>query len=268
MFKLIAIDMDGTLLMEDKTISNENVAAIESAKKKGVKIVLATGRPLEGIDKYLSDLNLNGEEDYAVTCNGALVQNTKTGKIISKTILKFKDLMYLCNLSKEVGVCIHAFTPNGVITPYSPNKYTTLEYTTNDIPLTVVDFNTLDPKTQIIKVLFTGEPENLSEAVKKLPKEIYDKYTCMFSAPYYFEFLNKKSNKGTGVALLAKSLNIKPEEVICIGDAGNDVHMIKYAGLGVAMGNAFEEAKEVADYVTKTNEEHGVANVIEKFILA
>lgn len=267
MYKLLAVDMDGTLLKEDKTISEENIAAIESAKRQGIKVVLATGRPLHGINNYLSQLNLIDENNYAVTCNGALVQNTKTGHAISKSLMTIDDIKYLYKLSIELGVGIHAFVPGSVITPPDPNKYIMLECKLNDVPLNIVDFNTLDPNTEVIKVLFTGKPKILAAAVDKLPKDITKKYNCMFSAPFFYEFLSKNSNKGVGVALLAESLSIKPEEVICIGDAGNDVHMIKYAGLGVAMGNAFPEAKAVADYVTKTNEEHGVANVINKFIL-
>lgn len=267
MYKLLALDMDGTLLKEDKTISMENIAAIEHAKKKGVKVVLATGRPLKGINNYLSTLNLKQDEDYAVTYNGAIVQNTKTGQPISKTLMSLEDLIYLYKLSLELGVGIHAFTTEGLITPSNPNKYTILEHTINDIPLNIVDFRTLSPDTKIIKVLWADEPQKLKAATKKLPKDIHEKYTCVLSSPFFYEFLNINSNKGTGVALLAKSLSIKPQEVICIGDAGNDIHMIKYAGLGVAMGNAFPETKAVADYITTTNEENGVANVINKFIL-
>lgn len=84
MYKLLALDMDGTLLNENKTISKENFQAIQNAKERGVKVVLATGRPLKGIEKYLNQLNLITENDYAVAFNGAVIQNTKTGKILSK----------------------------------------------------------------------------------------------------------------------------------------------------------------------------------------
>ena len=92
-----------------------------------------------------------------------------------------------------------------------------------------------------------------------------DELCCIF---LFLEFLDKTVNKGTGVKLLAEKLNIRQDEIICIGDAENDIHMIEFAGLGVAMGNAFDNVKRAADFITKTNEEDGVAHVIDKFILA
>lgn len=266
MYKLVAVDMDGTLLREDKTISKETLRAIQKAKARGVKIVLSTGRPVDGIKRYLNELDLLNEGDYAIAYNGALVQNTKTKEIVAQTLMTLEDVSYLYNLSKELNVNIHALTENSCITP-KWSTYSQVEKDINDIPLEIVDFNNLDVNTTIVKIMMIDEPEILSEAIAKLPKEVYEKYSVLRSAPYFLEFLDKKVNKGYGVELLAKKLGIKSEEVICIGDAGNDIHMIKFAGLGVAMGNAFSEVKEVADYITLSNEENGVAHVIDKFVL-
>lgn len=266
MYKLIAVDMDGTLLREDKTVSEETKKTIKIAKEKGIKVVLATGRPIEGIQRYLKELDLISESDYAVAYNGAIIQNTETKEVIAKTFLKGTDLKALYDLSKELEVNIHAFDTRGCITP-KMTKYTELEGTINGINVEVKDFKAIEDEEAIIKVMMVDEPALLDEAIKKLPKEVFEKYTVVRSAPYFLEFLNKHSNKGEGVKALADILGIKQEEVICVGDAGNDIHMIRYAGLGVAMGNAFEEIKEEADYITKTNEEDGVAHVIKKFIL-
>ncbi|MBC8059366.1 MAG: sugar-phosphatase [Clostridiaceae bacterium] len=265
MYKLIAIDMDGTLLKEDKTISNENFSAIQKARKPGVKIVLATGRPLNGIKKYLSHLNLINEDDYTVVFGGAVVQNNKNEEFISHNILELEDWNYLFSLSKKLKVNIHALTENSCITP-KDNKYSSHEATMNSIPLIIDNPSNMKENFSLIKIMFIDEPEILSKAIDKLPKELYDKYTIVRSAPFFLEFLNINANKGLGVESLAKSLNIKQEEVICIGDAGNDTHMVEYAGLGVAMENAFPELKEVANYITLSNENHGVAHVIDKFI--
>ena len=99
------------------------------------------------------------------------------------------------------------------------------------------------------KVMIVDECEKLEEIIKSIPKEFYDKYTIVRSAPFFLEFLNKKVNKGTGVELLAKHLNIKQEEIMTFGDAGNDLDMIVYAGMGVAMENAFEEVKKAANLI-------------------
>lgn len=267
MYKMVAIDMDGTLLRPDHTISERTKKTIQKAKDKGIKIVLASGRPLEGLKKYLKELDLISEEDYVLGFNGALVQNTKTKKIIKRNVLKGNDLAYLYSISKKLGVNIHAFTQEGCITPVM-NKYSELEGTMNEIPVKVTEFNNIKKEEDIIKVMMVDEPEILDKAIENLPSDVYEKYTVVKSAPYFLEFLNKDANKGEGVKALANHLNISPKEIICIGDAGNDVHMIEFAGLGVAMGNAFEEVKEIADYITKSNENDGVAKVIEKFIVA
>lgn len=265
MYKLVAMDLDGTLLKDDKTISDRTRETIMEAKKMGTKIVLSTGRPAEGIKDYLECLNLNSEDDYVVTYNGAVVQNVK-GKVIAKTLITLEDVLELEKLSRQLKVNVHAFDFEGVITPKN-NKYTQLEVDVNHLHLREAGFDTIPESTELIKVLFVEEPDILDKAIKKIPDYYLKKYTVVKSAPYFLEFLNKKVNKGTGVELLAKCLNIDKKEIICIGDAGNDVHMIKYAGLGVAMKNAFPEAKAAADYVTLSNECDGVAEVIEKFII-
>lgn len=267
MYKLIALDMDGTLLREDKTVSQRTKDALKAARDKGVTVVLATGRPIEGVHRYLEELDMLGENDYVLSYNGSLVQKTKNKEIISKRTLKGSDATYLYNLSKELKVNIHSFSENeGLITPKS-NKYTLVEADINGINFKEFNFDNIDAEDNMIKIMMIDEPEILQRAVDNLPKELYDKYTVVRSAPFFLEFLNKEANKGTGVELLAQHLEVKREEIITMGDAGNDLHMIEYAGLGVAMGNAFEEVKKVANYITDTNENDGVAKVIEKFVL-
>ncbi len=266
MYKLLGLDMDGTLLREDKTISEVTKQKIAEAKAKGVKVVLASGRPLEGLQRYLKELDLVHEGDYVVSFNGAVVQDTYTKEIVSKTTLKGTDLHKIYALSKELGVNIHAFTSEGCITPVL-TKYSILEGEINGIDVAVIDYDAVSTEEDLIKIMLVDEPEALEAAMKNIPQHFYDTYTVVRSAPFFLEFLNKKVDKGTGMKALADALAIKQEEVICIGDAGNDEHMVRYAGLGVAMGNAFPELKEIADFITKTNEEDGVAHVIDTYIL-
>lgn len=266
MYKLIALDMDGTLLNEEKQISPANYEAIQQARENGVKVVLASGRPLVGFKRYLEELNLISENEYAVAFNGALVQSSEGNEIISKTTLTVEDYKYLYELSKELKVNIHALTESMVISP-KDNKYTRLEAEMNHISSEIIAVEDVAENTTIVKVMFIDEPELIEEIMEKIPEEVRNTYTIVRSAPFFLEFLHKSVNKGAGVAALAEKLNIKQEEVICIGDAGNDIHMIKYAGLGVAMGNAFPEVKKAANFITKTNEQDGVAHIINKFIL-
>ena len=265
MYKLIAIDMDGTLLREDKTISDRTKKAIQMAHEKGVKVVLASGRPIEGLERYLKELNLCSDEDYVLSYNGSVVQNVGTREVIAQSALKGKDLKYLYELAQKLGVNIHAFSKEGCITP-KINEYSLVEGRINGIDVKEVDYDTIDMDEDIIKIMMVDPEEILEEAIKNLPPEVYEAYTVVRSAPFFLEFLNKASGKAVGVKALSEHLDIQREEVMCIGDAGNDLDMIEFAGLGVAMGNAFEEVKKAADYITASNEEDGVAEVIEKFI--
>ncbi|WP_315067653.1 sugar-phosphatase [uncultured Clostridium sp.] len=267
MYKLIALDMDGTLLTADKRVSEKNKAAIKAAEANGVKIVLASGRPLIGIAKYLNELNLLKDEDYVLSFNGGLVQNTKTQEIVSKLTLKGKDLKNIYKISKELNINIHAFSAkDGLITP-KISQYTEYEATINGIEINIRDFNEVDDEEDIIKVMMIDPQEILDPAIEKLPSEVYEKYSVFKSAPFFLEFTNKEVDKGLGLKKLGEYLGIKKEEIIACGDAGNDLSMVKYAGLGVAMGNATKEVKEAASFITTSNDEDGIANVIEKFIL-
>ena len=267
MYKLIALDMDGTLLRKDKTISDRTFNALKAARDKGVKVVLATGRPVIGIKRYLSYLGLDKDDEYAVTFNGSAVQTGKSGSMLFEKFITGADLLDIYKLSLEYGVHIHAFNEIGeLITPVS-NKYTDVEAHINGINALITDFDKINPEDKIIKVMLVDEPEKLDAVSAKLPKELFNRFSILRSAPIFLEFLDPQINKGLGLSILSRELGIAREEVIAVGDAGNDIDMIKYAGLGVAMGNAFPEVKEIADYITVTNDEDGVAEVIERFIL-
>lgn len=267
MYKLIALDMDGTLLTTDKRVSEKTKTAIKAAEAKGVKIVLASGRPLSGISKFLEELDLLKEDDYVLSFNGGLVQNTKTEEIVSKVSLKGTDLKYLYEISKKLNVNIHAFSAKeGLIAP-KISQYTEYEAEINGIDINIKDFNEVEDDEDIIKVMMIDPQEILDPAIEKLPSEVYEKYNVFKSSPFFLEFTHKEVDKGLGLHKLGDHLGIKREEIIACGDAANDLSMVKYAGLGVAMGNAIPEVKEVAEFITATNDEDGIALVIEKFVL-
>ncbi|OAN13287.1 HAD family hydrolase [Photobacterium jeanii] len=267
MYKLVALDMDGTLLNSQGEISPRTKEAIAQARQQGVHVVLASGRPLEGMTKYLAELDMNSDQDYVLSYNASLVQRVASKEVIRSQILKGSDAKNLASLSQDLGVNVHAFSRRfGLITPQN-NEYTRHEAEINGLTITELDFVELDNNEDIMKVMMIDEPERLSAAIAKLPPHVYEQYTVVQSAPFFLEFLNPKSNKGTGVGMLAEHLGIDASEVICMGDAGNDKHMIEYAGLGVAMANATDDIKAIANHITDSNNEHGVAKVIEDFIL-
>lgn len=266
MYKLIAVDMDGTILNDKKEISKRCRENISKLKEMGKKIVLATGRPLRGIIPYIEMLDLLDDDNYVVTYNGALVQNTKGDKILYDKPLSLDSYKELYEVSKQLGVNIHALTESSVLTPKN-NPYTGIESSINKIPVVEGPVEDVDTSTKIVKVMLIDDPKKLDSIIPLIPQWVKDKYSILRSAPIFLEFLDKSVNKGAGVSIIAKELGIKAEEVISVGDAGNDIAMIQYAGLGVAMANATEDVKAVADYITLSNEEDGVAHVIEKFML-
>lgn len=267
MYKLIALDLDGTLLKNDKTISKRNIENIMKAKEKGVKVVIATGRPIKGVRNIINQLGLDTKDDYCVTCNGSLVQNNHSREVLCKTSLKGSDYKYLYNLSLQLGVNMHGVMEDKVITP-KLSKYTNLESELNGIEIKEVESDTLSEELDVIKIMYVDDPHILEPVIEEVIPKLSHKYSMVQSEPFFFEFLKLGTNKWTGIEALANKLGIKQEEIICVGDAGNDSHMIKNAGLGVAMKNGFQEIKNIANYITNnTNEEDGVSEVIEKFIL-
>ncbi|MGL4849832.1 MAG: Cof-type HAD-IIB family hydrolase, partial [Clostridium sp.] len=241
--------------------------AIRKAREKGVYVVLASGRPIDGLLKYLEELDLISDDDYVLSYNGCLVQKCKSRDVICDIAINGEDLNHLYNLSRKVGVNIHAFSKDrGLITPKN-SKYTQYEADQNFITVTEVSHDNLDYNEEIIKIMMIDEPEVLEAGINKLPKELWDKYSVARSTPFFLEFFNKEANKGLGVKMLADHLGIKKEEIITMGDEMNDYPMIEYAGLGIVMENGASEMKEIADYITDSNDNDGVAKAIEKFVL-
>ena len=294
MYKLLVLDMDGTLLNENQKISKENIVAIKKAKHMGVKIVIASGRTIQGIENYLEELDLLSEDNYCVVCSGALVMNNTKGKVIHSNPLSFEEFKYVFELVKQLDISLNMYSDECILI-HSNSYYSRFDSIANNLPLQIMDFNCLDKDTLVTKIMLINEDLSIAEEIQalfpsiivrdigieakehynkelfkdisKLPMDFLEKFNVSKVTPFNVEVMKKNANKRAGIEKLAEKFNIKSREIICIGDSGNDKQMIEYAGLGVAMGNAFPEIKEIADYVTLTNEENGVAHVIEKFIL-
>lgn len=268
MYKLIAIDMDGTLLRQDKTISDLTKNNLKKAAELGVKVVLATGRPIQGIKRYLEELELTNENDYVIAINGALVSRASDYSVISASaVLTGKDVKYIYNKVRDLETYFHVFTSKDDLVNQK-SKFSDDEEKRLGLTIKVVDFlKDIEDEDEIHKVVLEEQKDILDKITSKIPSELFEKYNMIRSVDFMLEFMKKGCNKAIGLEKLAQYLGIKREEIIALGDADNDREMIEYAGLGVAMGNAKDEIKKLANYVTKSNEEDGVANVIDKFIL-
>ncbi len=266
--KLVAIDMDGTLLNPQHEITPAVKSAIARAHQKGVKVVLTTGRPLVGIQRYLKELDLAQAGEYCISYNGALVHHADTGECIAEITLGFEDYLYVEQLSRELGVHFQAFDRSCL---YTPNKdiseFTIHEANLTGIPLRYRAVDEMDRATRFPKLMMIDKPALLDAAIQRLPQEARKKYTLLKSAAYFLEILDPRVNKGQGVKMLAEKLGLSRDEVMTIGDQENDLAMIEYAGTGVAMGNAIDAVKAIAQFVTKSNREDGVAHAIEELVL-
>ena len=171
--KLIAVDIDGTLVNSQKEITPEVFSAIQDAKEAGVKVVIATGRPIAGVAKLLDDLQLRDEGDYVVTFNGALIQETATGHEIISESLTYEDYLDMEFLSRKLGVHMHAITKDGIYTANrNIGKYTVHESTLVSMPIFYRTPEEMADK-EIVKCMFIDEPEILDAAIEKIPAEFY-----------------------------------------------------------------------------------------------
>lgn len=267
MYKLLAIDMDGTLLNSNRVISERNKEAIKKAIEKGVRVVIASGRGLKGLDSFLNEIQLRGENQYLIANNGGTIYRTSDFKCISYKGLSIRDLVKTYTLSKKLGLNMIAYTHNDAIAA-EENEFTRFETEYVGYTVKILDFNSdIKEDDEITKILFYQAEEVLEKKMLEIPKDFYREYNIVKTMPILLEVMNKDCNKGYGVKILADKLRIKSEEIICIGDQANDIEMITYAGLGIAMGNAIPELKDIAQYITADNDCDGVAKAIEKFIL-
>ena len=266
MIKLVAIDLDGTLFDDEKNISEANMNAIKKAKEMGVKVVIATGRPLCGVMPTLEKLGLNTSSNYVICYNGAKVLNAKTGEAIFSRFIDGKDLKIINNEAKLFNANIHAFKDNeDLITPMH-NEYTDVATRINNLTDYIADFDQINDTDRFIKIVILAGKTRLDYIEDNMNEKLFNDYSVVRSSKIFLEFLNKTVDKGEALKALAKYLNIDIKDTMGIGDAGNDLNMILSAGVGVAMDNAFDYVKNAADYVTADNLHDGVAQAFYKFI--
>lgn len=267
MIKICTIDLDGTLFDGKKQISKENKEAVLLAKKKGCRIVIATGRPYHGVYPVLKELDLLSSQDYVICYNGAKVFNTKTKELIFSSTILGSDIKSIYQLSKDFKAFFHAFRKNEELLTNQHNPYTDVEVTINHIEDHIIDFSTIKDDEEFLKCMIVGPAELLDTIEKQLDSSLKEKYSIVRSAPIFLEFLNPNTNKGTALEALAKHLSISMKDTMAIGDAGNDLAMIQMAEIGVAMENSFEEIKKAANYITASNETSGVAKALQKYVI-
>ncbi|EPH99848.1 Cof-like hydrolase [Enterococcus faecalis 13-SD-W-01] len=269
MIKLVAIDLDGTLLNEEKCISDRNKEALRKAKEQGVKIVLCTGRPLAAMAHYLEELTLVEEGDFSITFNGGLVQQNDTGTIIEKKVMQVSDIQALYELAAQLELPLDVLSDGTVLQlPTAPEKQSLYNVLNSLLDFQTAELEMITEDMILNKAVIAYDQSILDPKIQEIPAHFHEKYEIIKTRSMLLEFMPKGVTKAYGISLLAADLGILPEEVMAIGDEENDLPMVEYAGMGVAMDNAVDAVKAVANYITSSNEEDGVAEVIEKFVLA
>lgn len=269
--KLVAIDIDGTLINDQREITPKTKAALAKATAAGVKVVLCTGRPMTGVVAYLDQLHLNGQADqYVVSYNGGLAQSTSQDVIVNATV-DFDDYLDLENFYRKHGVksiietADYIYSANQDLSPYTVHE--------SDLVSMPIRFRTMDQllamreQLEIGKVMLTDEPAKIDAILPELPADLKARFAFVRSEEYYLEAVNPKAGKGNTLTALAQHLGFEMAEVMAIGNAQNDESMIEAAGLGVAMGNSIPSTLACADVVVADNNHDGIAEAIEKYVL-
>ncbi len=263
MYKLIATDIDGTLLDSQKNLTGETLKAIRLAVEQGVIFTICTGRPIQGVEPLIAKLDLDLP---FITYNGAVIVKGKSKEVLYDQKMSPADVKTVMRLGEHLGATNLLWVNNQLYA--DPLNENALQYSriSKTPPQPITDLEALLAQG-VTKVLWCDEVETINRWHEMVGPFLTPTINYHTSQPFLLEFVDHEVSKAKALARLGAIYGIKQEEMIAIGDGFNDLSMIKYAGLGVAMANAPEAIKAEADYITLSNDEDGVAHVIYRFVL-
>lgn len=262
MIKMIALDLDNTLLNSKKEISPRNTRVLKKLHQQGIHVVLCTGRPINAIWPYIEQLGLTGSGEYTVTFNGGLVVNNQSRDVLSKLAFSLSDLQPLFDFvkSKNLPLDVLDFQRVYEIKDQPRSNYRAVVKNIEFVDRTFADL----PKIDYAKAVLVLDPSQLSQEIARLPGNLKRAYHVVRSQPMILEFLPKAVNKAAGLKPLLQHFDLSFDNLMTFGDADNDLEMIKAAGCGVVMANGLPEVKLVANEITDSNDDDGVATYLEK----
>ena len=267
-YKMIVLDLDGTLTNDKKEITPRTKQALMQAQAAGVHVVLASGRPTYGIVPLAEELKLKGNRGYILAFNGGKIIDCTNNEVLFEQKLDEQLVPILFQEAKKAGMEILTYQGEGIAATNKDDEYVQHEAFINKMPVMQYDDFLNQLVYPINKCLIVGDPTPLHELEIRLAKELEGKMDVYRSADFFLECVPLGIDKARALDRLISSLGISREEVIACGDGYNDLSMIRFAGLGVAMANAAKDIQSEADFVTLSNEEDGVVHVIEHFILS
>ena len=268
--KLIALDLDDTLLDNNGNISNENVLALQKCAAQGIYVVLCSGRPEEGILPFVRRLNIAGEKTgrFLIAINGCSDYDMHLRRQIYRKSVSSEILLKVNAEAAKLGLDTEVYSPDTIF--YGKET----EWTLKDVLLCKIKGKVVENYEKFLendfpKMLVPGSPEKLSVLENKLKSELgQDKVSVFLSKPFFLEILPPSCGKGYAIEFLAEHLGIPMENTMAFGDSMNDESMIRQCGFGVAMNNARTEIKECADFITALdNNNSGVGDFLEKYVL-
>lgn len=275
--KAIVLDIDGTLLADNKQLLASTIDSLLAAQQNGIKVVLASGRPHRGMEELANTLKMEQYEGFIVSYNGAKVTNWQTKEVIfnqalsveeGKNILEhLKKFDVIPMIEKDDYMFVNDVFDERVRVPHL-NNISIIEYESRggNFKLNEIDDLADYVDFELNKILIAGQPEYLQENYQKISKPFFDQINAAFSAPVYYEITAKGIDKAKALEATLLPLGIAPQHIIAFGDGENDLSMLKYAGTGVVMENANDKVKEHADFITTSNNEHGIFNALKKYL--
>lgn len=268
-YKLLVLDVDGTLLNNDKQISPRTLAALLKVQQMGVHIVLASGRPTYGILPVAKMLELGHYGGYILSYNGAQIIDARNGEVLFEKRINPEMLPYLEKKARKNGFALFTYTEDRMVADDASNEHILREAELNNMKLEEEPEFSIAVDFSPSKCMLVSDDEEaligLEEHWKKRLNGVLDVFR---SEPYFLEVVPCSVDKANTLGILLEKIGVSTEEVVAIGDGVCDFSMIQMAGLGIAMGNAQDSVKACADVVTASNDEDGVALAVEKAILS
>ncbi len=264
-YKMIVTDIDGTLVNDEHIIPEGNIKALKEASSKGMCVVLCSGRSKNSVMEITNELGLEQKHTYGAGYHGSVIFNSKTGEVIKNYKIEKTIIKKVLKLTKGFNF-IFLIHDDGELYTFKENEYTKkYEERSGDV-CTETTYEKLND--MISKFIVMGTPEELEKFEKLIPKSMEDECMHFYSSKYLYEFTNKEASKGNALKFLSNKLGIDKKETIGCGDNFNDMTLVEEAGLGVAVSNAVDGLKKVANYVTDRNNSQGaIEEVLNKFVL-
>ena len=288
MYKLVAVDLDGTMLDSYGQVTENTKAVIQKTIEKGTDIIIASGRPIDSIKTIAKEI---GSNKYFIAGNGALIYDIQKNEVLYEKYMKKEKVLEIIKICEENSIAYNVYTDKTILA--TSLKYNVLYYhkenlkkqeekrTHINIVENMYEYIQKMKEEKFLKITICDDSKTVFQSIiRKLEKikdieildvshmsrKVIEQGTEEIPIEYYYtEISSKDVDKWCAIEFLIEKLNIEKEDVIAIGDNVNDKKMIEEAGLGIAMGQSMPQLKEIADYVTSSNTEEGVAKAIEKF---